>query len=296
MAPKKWTVKEILKVTTDYLNLKGIDSPRLSAEILLAHQLNLTRVKLYLNFDQPLRQGEVEGYRSLIRRRLNKEPVQYITGIQEFWSMDFSVGPGVLIPRPESEIIVEQVLSLYEGGEPGTGMHPKILDLGTGSGALAVSLAKELESAHIFATDITEVSLDFAKGNAARHGVESRIELLRGDLWAPILDYGAAFDVIVSNPPYIAAEEYDALPQEVRDYEPRTALDGGPDGMVYIERIIKDAPGYLDPGGWLLIEMDPDQTPGAKDLIEEITGYEKCEIVKDYSHRLRVVKVQKRRM
>ncbi len=227
MSPKSWTIKELLEVSTDYLKEKEIDSPRLCAETLLAHQLNISRVKLYLNFDQPLHKSEVAGYRSLIKRRLKREPIQYITGIQEFWSLDFIIAPQVMIPRPESELLVEQVISLSEGGRLPKGKNHKSLDLGTGCGVLAICLARELEGASIWASDISLEALNMARSNSRRHGVEERIEFSLGDMWQAFTDQDLRFDIILSNPPYIASDAIDSLPPEVRDYEPRLALDGG---------------------------------------------------------------------
>jgi len=291
--PKFWTIGELLKVTAAFLKEKGIESPRLSAEVLLAHQLNLDRVKLYLNFDQPLEETEVAGFRSLVKRRLKREPIQYITGIQEFWSLQFSVGPPVLIPRPESELLIEKALHLmtHDGLPEGEGM--KILDLGTGCGALAVALAKEMERASVWASDISEEALRFARLNARKYDLQERIEFRQGDLWTPFDGEALFFDVIVSNPPYIDSGSLDLLSPEIRDYEPRAALDGGDGGRFYIERIIRRATDFLKPGGWLLVEMDPDQTSWALKLIEEGTRYGESERIRDYSHRYRVVMARK---
>lgn len=292
MSPKTWTINELLKVTADYLKKKEIDSPRLSAEILLAHQLNMSRVKLYLHFDQPLDDREVAGYRALIKRRLDREPIQYITGIQEFWSLDFMVGPQLMIPRPESELLVEQVVAFCKEERLPENKSPLILDLGTGSGALAISLARELEGAFIWATDISRGALELARLNATKHGVEERIEFRLGDLWESFEDQDLRFDVILSNPPYIASEAIDCLPPEVRDHEPRLAFDGREEGTFFIEKIIMDAPGYLKPGGWILVEMDPEQISKAVKLIDTSNRYGRKERVKDYSHRYRVLVAQ----
>ena len=287
-----WTIHELLKVTSDYLTQKGIESPRLSAEILLAHQLNLSRVKLYLNFDKPLGEEEVAGFRNLVRRRLRREPLQYITGHQEFWSLDFRVGPQVLIPRPETEVLVEQVLRLLKEEKVPDTDHPKILDLGTGCGAVAVSLALEIKSAALWATDKSEEALEIARLNAEKHGVAERVVFKRGDLWQPFEAGDIRFDVIATNPPYVDSRVLEALPCEVRDYEPRAALDGQEGGMFYIERIILGSQDYLNPGAWVLIEMDPGQTRTAIELIEKSGLYAAWERVKDYSHRYRVVMAQ----
>ena len=248
MIPKSWTIKELLKVTTDYLKKKEIESPRLTAEVLLAHLLNVDRVNLYLNLDQPLSEKEISGYRSLIKRRLQRDPLQYITGIQEFWSLDFMVNPEVLIPRPETELLVELTIERVKVVSGSKNNPLKILDLGTGCGVLAVCLAKEIQQAQVWATDISAGALKMARLNAEKHGVLERIEFRQGDLWDP-LNQGITFDVIVSNPPYIASEEYNDLPPEVRDYEPRLALDGLENGMSYIERIINGGPPFMNPGG-----------------------------------------------
>jgi release factor glutamine methyltransferase len=290
---KSWTIKELLKVTTDYLEGKEIESPRLSAEILLAYQLDIDRVKLYLRFDQPLHEKEVAGYRSLIKRRLSREPIQYITGVQEFWSMDFTVGPQVMVPRPETELLVEHALALCRQKRSTEGSCRRILDLGTGCGAIAVAIARELEGVTIWASDISQDALDVAKRNAIKHGVEGKIEFVLSDLWQNLSNQEITFDVIVSNPPYIKSEAMDNLPPEVRDYEPRDALDGGEEGMLYIRDIIQEAPRYLTPGGWLLLEMDPDQTKQALGLIEAIDSYGQKVRLKDYSHTYRVVMAQK---
>ena len=287
-----WTIHELLKVTSDYLTQKGIESPRLSAEILLAHQLNLSRVKLYLNFDKPLGEEEVAGFRNLVRRRLRREPLQYITGHQEFWSLDFRVGPQVLIPRPETEVLVEQVLRLLKEEKVPDTDHPKILDLGTGCGAVAVSLALEIKSAALWATDKSEEALEIARLNAEKHGVAERVVFKMGDLWQPFEARDIRFDVIVTNPPYVDSRVLEALPCEVRDYEPRAALDGQEGGMFYIEKIILGSRDYLNPGAWVLIEMDPGQTRTAIELIEKSGLYAAWERVKDYSHRYRVVMAQ----
>jgi release factor glutamine methyltransferase len=293
MSTKTWTIKELLKVTTDYLEEKEIESPRLSAEILLAHQLDIDRVKLYLRFDQPLHEREVAGYRSLIKRRLSREPIQYITGVQEFWSMDFAVGPQVMVPRPETELLVEHVLALCRQKRSTEGSCGRILDLGTGCGAIAVAIARELEEVVVWATDISQGALDIARRNAKRHGVEGQMEFVLSDLWQNLSNQELTFDVIVSNPPYIKSEAIDSLPPEVRDYEPRQALDGGEEGMLYISDIIEEAPRYLNPGGWILLEMDPEQTTKALGLIEASNGYLQMVRLKDYSHNHRVVMAQK---
>jgi len=293
MSPKTWAIKNLLKVTTDYLKEKQIENPRLTAEVLLAHQLNINRVTLYINFDQPLNESELSGYRSLIKRRLQHEPLQYITGVQEFWSLDFIVNPQVLIPRPESELLVELAINQLKPPNAFENHPPKILDLGTGCGALAISLAKDVQEAKIWATDISPGALKLANLNAKKHGVADRIKFKHGNLWNPLVNQGITFDIILSNPPYIACEEFNDLPPEIREHEPRSALDGKEGGMYYIEKILRESPRFLNHGGLILLEMAPDQTNKALSLIGQIKGYGESSRIKDYSNRYRVVMAQR---
>ena len=289
MPPKIWQIKDLLKVSTDYLKSKGIENPRLNAEVLLAHQLNLERIRLYLNFDQPLTEKEISGYRSLIKRRISLEPLQYITGIQEFWSLDFVVDRHVLIPRPETEIAVEQAVTLAKTIEQGENQSLQILDLGTGCGAISIALAKEMPGALIWASDISEKALNLARSNALKHDVSDRLRFRQGDLWEPFLNDGRLFDIVVSNPPYVTSGEYNDLSPEIRDNEPRLALDGGEDGMYYLEKIIKEAHDFMNPGGWIILEMAPDQTQDALTIMDQTGDYEKMARIKDYSRSYRVV-------
>lgn len=294
MSPDKWIIKDLLEVTSQYFRDKEIDSPRLCAEILLAFQLNTSRVNLYLDFDQPVGETDLTGYRALVKRRINREPIQYITGIQEFWSMEFTVTPKVLIPRPETEILVEQALSVCTADEHDKKPTPAILDLGTGCGIIAVSLSTELPEATLWASDISGEALELATLNAEKHRVDSRINFVKGDLYEALQDKILKFDIIASNPPYIPCEEYDSLPPEVRDYEPRQALDGLEEGMFFIEKIIAQSPDYLKPGAWILIEMDPRQTSKALRIIEDNGSYDEKRCVKDFSQKDRVVMARKR--
>jgi release factor glutamine methyltransferase len=290
---KRWIIKDLLDVTTGYLRDKNIDNPRLCAETLLAYQLNSSRIKLYLTYDHPLSENDIANYRLMIKRRIDREPAQYITGIQEFWSLDFLVTPQVLIPRPETEILVEQLLSILGNDRVNKEQTPYILDLGTGSGAIAVSLAKELQGATIWASDISAPALDIAKINSEKHGVKGRIQFIQGNLFEPFAGKPTRFDIIVSNPPYIASEDYVSLPPEIRDYEPRLALDGREGGLFFVERIIMESPAYLNPGGWLLIEMDPGQILKALTMIRQNGSYVEYRYAKDYAEKDRVVIARK---
>jgi release factor glutamine methyltransferase len=294
MTEKRWTIKELLDLTTTYLKQKAIDSPRLCAEILLSHQLKKTRVELYLNFDQPLRSEEVAGFRSLVRRRTKREPLQYITGHQEFWSLDLVVNPTVLIPRPETEILVEESLKLWQSGLLSDTITPMILEVGTGSGAIAIALATEIEGARIWASDISPDALLLAEENAQHHNLGQRITFCEGDLLEPFNGSSVAFDMIVSNPPYIATEEFPSLAPEIRCYEPRAALDGNEGGMRFIERLIFESGAYLREGGWLLVEMDPHQTEQALNLIDSAPCFGYKERIMDYRGSYRMIKAQKK--
>lgn len=294
MPSASWCVKNLIEVSARYLEEKGIKAPRLDAEVLLAHQLDLDRITLYLNFDQPLTDEELTGYRSLIRRRAAREPLQYITGVQEFWSLEMAVCPDVLIPRPETEILVEQAIALARGLEREREKPLQILELGTGSGAIAIALAKELPDAAIRATDISRSALRVALENAVTHGVSDRITFISGDLFKPFTGDELTVDLIVSNPPYVSKSEWRELASEVRDHEPAGALDGGEDGMDFLEKIISGAMGFLNSGGWVVLEMAPQQTRKALDLIEATGAYNQKDRIRDYSGRYRVVKARRK--
>jgi release factor glutamine methyltransferase len=240
-----------------YLTEHGVNNPRLDAEVLLADVLRVDRVGVYLNFDRPLAEEEVARYREQIRRRGKREPLQHIRGKQEFFSREFRVGPQVLVPRPETEIVVEEVLSIAHGMAA-----PRILDLGTGSGAIAVTLALELPQARLFAGDVSAEAVGVAEENAKK--LRALVELRHGDLFAPFA--GESFDIIVSNPPYVPAGDIESLAAEVRDFEPRLALDGGTDGLEVIWRLCAAAPAALVPGGSLVLEIGAGQRTAVESL------------------------------
>jgi len=242
---ERWTVLKLLQWTADYFRDKGIESPRLDAELLLSATLEMDRVALYVNFERPLIADELARYREKVRRRADHEPLQYILGETEFWSLPFSVNPAVLIPRADTEVLVEEALKEIDGCS-------SVLDVGTGSGAIAVALAHEKPEIKVTALDCSEDALEVARGNARRNGVVERVACLAGDLNS--LPPGP-FDMIVSNPPYIPSRDWEQLMPEVRDHEPRLALDGGDDGLEAYRRIAVQALKILSPGGWLLVEV-----------------------------------------
>jgi release factor glutamine methyltransferase len=225
---------------------------------------------------------------------VQREPLQYITGHQEFWSMDLMVNSQVLIPRPETEVLVEQTLKCVREQKIPLKDTYQILDLGTGSGAIALALAKELENVRVWATDISGAALETARANARQQDLETKIEFKEGDLWKPLLKEQTRFDLIVSNPPYIDADHFACLAPEVKDHEPEIALNGKMNGMYYLEKIIQQGFEFLDAGGRLLLEMDPAQIDPALELLQAQGRYDQLESVKDHSGRLRVVMARKK--
>ncbi len=242
-----WTTLRLLNWTQGWFGQKGIDAPRLTAELLLAHALRCDRVRLYLDFDKPLGDPELAAFRELVRRRAEREPTAYLLGARDFYGRPFQVDARVLVPRPETELVLEAALAAL----PADGAGHRALDLCTGSGALAISLALERPGAQVTATELSPEALAVARENAARLG--AAVTLLEGDLYAPLAPE-EKFDVIVSNPPYVPRGELDTLPPEVRR-EPRLALDGGDDGLAISRRIVAEAPVRLRPGGTLVLEM-----------------------------------------
>jgi len=261
-----WTILNLIRWTDERLRREGLGTPRLDAEVLLAEALGVDRVGLYTHFDQPLHPEELARFKKLIQRRLQREPVAYIIGRREFWSLTFKVTPDVLIPRPETEILVAEALKVLSSPAR-TGRNLRILEMGTGSGAISVALAKEFPSASLVATDLSAKALAIAQENAARLGVGERIQFLRGDLFVP-LEKESAFELIITNPPYIAEDDFPSLPPEVRGFEPRLALDGGKDGLAFFRRVLPIVGEFLSPGGWFLAEIGA----GQEEKIRRIAG------------------------
>lgn len=280
-----WAVLDLVKWTTGYFGKRGIDNPRSEAEVLLAHALGKRRIDLYLNYDQPLTGDELQHFKDLIKRRAGGEPVAYITGRREFWSLDLEVNPAVLIPRPETECLVEAVLPFLESSAGG---EMRILDLGTGSGAIVIALAHACPGHRYLAVDRSLPALATARRNACRHRVDGHIDWLCADWTAALLPARARFDLVASNPPYIPRGDIDGLQPEIRDHEPRTALDGSADGLACLDRIIAAAHLFLNPGGLLALEMGFDQGDAVRQLADTAGRYTDFRIVKDYSRLDRV--------
>jgi len=245
-------VLDVLRLATAFLAERGVDNARLDAEVLLADCLGLDRVGVYLHFDRPLGAAERARYRELIRRRGGRVPLQHIRGRQEFFSREFRVDPRVLIPRADTETVVEELLSVAPRQA-----RPRILDVGSGSGAIAVTVALELAAAEVFAGDVSPDAVVVGQENARRHGVEERIDFRCGDLFAPFA--GERFDLVVCNPPYVPSGEIGGLAPEVRDHEPRQALDGGADGLDFYRRLSASVAGALSEGGSCVLEIGAGQ-------------------------------------
>lgn len=285
-----WTILKLLRWTTTYFTDKGVDQPRPSAEILLAHALDLRRIDLYTRHDQPLVETELQRFKSLIRRRASHEPVAYITGRKAFWTLDLGVGPEVLIPRPETELLVEAAMELLP---PAATERLRVLDLGTGSGAIILSLAAERPGHLFLASDRSPQALDRARRNASEAAIETPPLWIRGSWFAPFRPE-PSLDVVVSNPPYIRAADLETLMPDVRHYEPVAALDGGPDGLAAYGHIIGEAPARIRPGGWLLLEIGHDQGDEVSALAERTGAFEPAVRRRDYAGLERIVLLRRR--
>lgn len=284
-----WTVGGLLNWTAKYLAQKGSEFPRLDAEVLLAHALDCKRIDLYgLRFAEPASEEARQRYRDLVRRRVEGCPVAYLVGRKEFFSLEFEVSPAVLIPRPDTELVVTTCLD-FARGMP----EPWVLDLGTGSGCLAVTVAKQHPRAKVTAVDVDAAALAVARRNAERHGVAQRINFYQGDLFAPFAA-GEQFDLILSNPPYIPQDDIPKLAPGVRDYEPHVALNGGPDGYAVLERIAAQAKDFLAPGGHLIVEIGSPQEGPARARLSGHAEYELADTLFDSSGHARVLRARRR--
>ena len=279
-----WTVGRLIQWSTGHLEEYQVGSPRLSAELMLARVLDCRRVDLYLRFDQPLAQDELDAYKALLLRRRQHEPVAYLVGRREFFSLELEVGPGVLVPRPETELLVEEGLARLKDQD-----QPQVVDLCTGSGAVALALAANLPGARVMGVDLSPKSLAYARRNARRLGLEERLTWLEGPLFEPLAVAGGFVDLITANPPYVSQAEYAALPREVRDYEPSLALLGGEDGLDITRQIIRGAGSFLRPLGWLLVELGAGQAPGAMKAARDCGHYGQVETAPDLAGIQRVL-------
>jgi release factor glutamine methyltransferase len=284
-----WTVRRILEWTTSFFTRKNIDAPRLSAELLLAHVLGAPRIKLYTDYDRPLNEQQLASMRALVQRAAEEEPIAYLTGRAHFFSLEFEVTRDVLIPRPDTETLVENVLQLARN-QPGF-EAPRVLDLCTGSGCVAAAVAHHLKAASVVAVDLSAPAVEVARRNVERLGLSDRVVVEQGDLFEPLAKMvdKQPFHLVVANPPYIATAKVAELDRSVRDYEPVLALEGGPDGLDAHRRILRDAPRHLVAGGRVFLEIAFDQGELALAAAAEHAAFEDVRILKDYGGNDRVL-------
>ncbi len=286
-----WTVMRLLEWTTDFFRKKGSESPRLDAEILLAHARGCQRIELYTSFDKVPEEEQRVAFRELVRRRGEGAPVAQLVGYREFYSISIRVDENVLVPRPETEHLVIEAIDQIKG-RLSDRPSPTVLDIGTGSGAIAVAIAKSLPKTQVTAVDISLTALDIAKWNIENLKLSDRVTLLQSDLFDG-LEPDQTFDVICSNPPYISQSEYDELPTTVREFEPRGALLSGPDGTEIIARLLTDSVERLNDGGQLIIELSPMIAGTCKTLAEQNGGYKEIHLIKDLAGHERILSMQK---
>jgi len=289
-----WDVRRILEWTASFFKRKNVEPARLSAELILAHVLQQPRIKLYTNYDRPLSEAELVQCRDLVKRASEQEPIAYLTGRAHFFNLEIDVTRDVLIPRPDTETLVENVLQFvrHQGGFE----SPRVLDLCTGSGCIAAAIAHHLKTAVVTATDISEAAIAVARKNIERLNLSGRVIVEQGDLFEPsnsMVDV-QPFDLIVSNPPYIATGQIETLDRSVRDYEPRLALDGGPDGLTIHRRILEQAPARLVAGGRVYLEIAFDQGKLAMQVASEYPAFDEAKVLKDFGGHDRVLTLRRK--
>lgn len=282
MSTETWTLGRLLQWTTTFLTDKQADSPRLDAEVLLAHILNVPRIALYTRFDEVASDETRARYRQLVKQRVEGTPVAYLVGFKEFYNLRFAVTPAVLIPRPETELVVMEAIRLAK-----TISTPRVVDVGTGSGVMAITMARFVPAADVTAIDLSPDALAVAQQNAQTLGVASRIRFLQGDLLTPVA--GEKFDLVMSNPPYIPSEVMSTLSESVKKYEPHLALDGGSGGLQVIEKLADQACNHLKPGGHLVLEIGFDQGKTVPALLQKL-GYQAVNVQIDHAGHPRIVR------
>jgi release factor glutamine methyltransferase len=285
-----WTVGRLLQWTTDYLKRHGADSPRLDAEVLLASARSCRRIELYTAFDEVPAEAIRAAFREMVRRRAEGMPVAHLVGHREFYSLEFRVTPDVLIPRPETELVV---LRLIELARQRPSDRLTICDVGTGSGNIAVAAAKHLPASRITAIDISPAALEVARSNAQRHGVGERIEFMAGDLLST-LAAGQKFDFVVSNPPYVKESEFESLAPDVRDFEPRLALVAGNEGTEVVRALLPQAAEHLHAGGDVLLEVSPTTHDAVFALLAADGRFEPAPTIRDHNRLPRVVQAKRK--
>lgn len=285
---ERWTVLKLLTWTADFLRRKGSESPRLDAEVLLAHVLGWPRISLYTHFEDLVSESDRGKYRELIRRRAEGAPVAYLVGRKEFYSLTLQVSPAVLIPRPDTETLVAEFLSQFKGQHA-----PRVADIGTGSGAIALACASQHRTAQLIAVDRSPEALAVARSNAETLGLTDRVEFREGDLLEPLAG-DSPFDAILSNPPYIPTDDIAGLEPGVRDFEPHLALDGGADGLEVVARLIAGAPARLVPGGQLILEIGSPQEDAVRELIAARPEFDLMPTIRDAANHPRVIRAVRR--
>ncbi len=293
MSDRPWTVRRLLEWTAPFFQRKDVDSPRLAAELLLSHVLGVPRIKLYTDYDRVLSDAHLGKYRALVQRAAEQEPIAYLTGTAHFFNLEFHVTRDVLIPRPDTETLVENVLQLFRHS---AGFEaPRILDLCTGSGCIAAAIAKHLKSASVTAVDVSEAALAVAEKNLAKLELSQRVVLHLGDLYDALAGEVDVqpFDLVVSNPPYIATAKIETLDRSVREYEPMLALDGGMDGLRVVRRVLDGLRDRLRPGGRALIEIAFDQRDEAIAMSGDFDFLNDVRVLKDHAGNDRVLTVQR---
>ncbi len=286
-----WTIQKLLNWITEYLTNKGIESPRFSAEILLGGVLGLKRIELYTQFDKPAATKQLDKLHDLVKRAGQQEPVAYLVGKTEFYSLELNITPACMIPRPETELLVERAIEFLRTRD-GTQF---VCDLCTGSGCIAVAIGNNYPNARIIATDICDEALAVADENVKKHQLKNKITLLCGDLFDPVMPQldVAKFDLIVCNPPYVSSAEYEKLDKNVKDYEPRKALFAGVDGLDIYRRIIEKADEFLKPNAALMLEIGYAQGPAVRELLKQTEAFTEIKIEKDFHNNDRIVSAQK---
>lgn len=282
-----WTIQKLLNWITVHFTDKGIDSPRLSAELLLSSVLTMKRIELYTQFDKPVEKQQLHRLHDLVKRAAQNEPIAYLTGKTEFYSLEINVTPDCMVPRPETELLAERAVEFLR-----TRRGPQfVCDLCTGSGCIAVAIAKSFPGARIIATDISAAALDVAAANIEMHQLKDRIKLLQGDLFDPLVPHldVEKFDLLVCNPPYVSAPEFEALDKNVKDYEPKLALFAGADGLDIYRRLCEKADRFLKPDAALILEIGCAQGPAVTELLQQTGTFSEIKIEKDSHNNDRIL-------
>jgi release factor glutamine methyltransferase len=288
-----WTIQKLLNWTTGYLAEKGVDSPRLSTELLLSHVLGLSRIELYTQFDQLVGKEQLNKLHDLVKRAGQNEPIAYLVGKTEFYALELNMAADCMVPRPETELLVERAIEFLRSRHG----RQLVCDLCTGCGCIAIAIAKNFSNAKVVATDICDAALAIAARNVEKYSLKDKIELLCGDLFDPIVSQPETekFDLIVCNPPYVSASEFEKLPKNVKDYEPELALSGGVDGLDIYRQICEKANAFLKPDAALMLEIGYSQGEAVRGLLQQADCFSEITIEKDFGDNDRIAIAKKQR-